>query len=94
MSIFKYPSLAGKISQRVQAEKRMALSAPYYPAVLDYEHPVREIKVTDIKSNVCTIYVLFHCRKRRDMWRVTKNGHPWKPAIGYSHIMAEIRKAR
>jgi hypothetical protein len=92
--IFKHPSLAGKESQRVQAEKRMSLPAPEYPPLLDYEKLVKQIVVEDFRTNQKNVWLLYHSRRRRDMYRVLCNGKAWAKSAGYSRIMAEIRKNR
>ena len=77
-----------------KARKRMALPPPEYPAPLDYTKPIKKISVKDFRNGEHHVFVLFHCRKRRDTWRVEVNGKEWKKVIGYSGIMAAIRKAR
>ena len=72
----------------------MALPAPDYLAILDYTKPVKEISVKDFRNGEHHVFTLFHCTKRRDMFRVEVNGKEWKKAIGYSALLAAIRKAR
>jgi hypothetical protein len=77
-----------------KASKRMSLPTPEYPYLLDYKKPIKEITVKDFRNGETNVLTLYHCRKRKDMWRVTINGLPWKDSIGYSNIMAAIRKSR
>ena len=77
-----------------KARKRMALPAPDYPAILVYTKPVKEISVKDFRNGEHNVFTLFHCAKRRDRFRVEVNGKEWKKAIGYSALLAAIRKAR
>jgi hypothetical protein len=75
-----------------KARKRMALPSPEYPALLDYENPVVEITIKLFRNGNFHTFTLFHCRKRKDMWRVVMDGKEWRKAIGYSALMASIRK--
>lgn len=72
----------------------MSLPAPEYPPLLDYEKLVKQIVVEDFRTNQKNVWLLYHSRRRRDMYRVLCNGKAWAKSAGYSRIMAEIRKNR
>ena len=77
-----------------KARKRMSLPAPEYPPILDYENPIKEITIKDFRTGEANTMTLYYSRRRRDMFRVLVNGKEWQKSIGYSRIMAAIRKSR
>ena len=84
----------GRKLHEAKARKRMELPQPDYPAALDYLRPIKEITIVDHRNGERHHFVLFYCPKRRDMWRVELDGKEWRKAIGYSALLAAIRKAR
>lgn len=86
-----------EISRRMveaKSRKRMEGPAPEYPALLPLNVPVKRILIEDFRSGTRHELVLFPSARRRDQFRVEVDGLPWKDSIGYSRIMAGMRKAR
>jgi hypothetical protein len=77
-----------------KARKRMALPPPEYPPIIDYGKLVKRITMEDFRDGSRHVFELFISKRRRDMWRVVLDGREWKAAIGYSYLMAAIRKSR
>lgn len=77
-----------------KARKRLADPPPDYPAPIDYTRPVKRITVEDLRTGRRNELTLFISTRRTDQFRVQVNGEPWKEAIGYSRLMAGLRKAR
>ena len=98
MKYFRNPSQAGKNSQKVQALRRMELPAPDYPPLVDYDQKQVEVLVeTFFGERVATkrVYALFYSRNnRRDRYRITLNGQPWRDPISWTSFLAELRKSR
>lgn len=77
-----------------KARKRMALPTPEYPPLIDYDKMVKRIIIEDFRDGSKHVFELYISKRRKDMFRVVLDGKEWKSAIGYSHIMSGIRKAR
>ena len=94
--IFKNPSLAGKISQKVQSERRIAGPAPDYPPVIDPETMAKRITVEAFwpdGSSQKHVIELYPCRRgRRDQYKAAKDGKPWRDKISLTRLCVELRK--
>jgi hypothetical protein len=98
MKYFRNPSAAGKRSQQVQAENRMAGPAPEYPPIFDPDQMYKRITVESfwldghVETKVIELYPVK--RGRRDQYRATLNGQPWHDKISLTQVFAELRKWR
>ena len=77
-----------------RARRRMAGPAPDYPPLWPLNVPVKRILIEDLRAGTRHELVLFPSARRRDQFRVEVDGLPWNESIGYSRIMAGLRKAR
>ena len=86
-----------EISRRMhaaKARKRRDLPAPDYPRPLPLDVPLKRITVEDFRLGTKHELRLYPSPARRDQFRVTVDGREWKQAIGYSRLLAGVRKAR
>ena len=86
-----------EISQRMHAAKarrRLNGPAPDYPTLLPLNMPIKKIIIEDFLRSSRHELLLFPSAKRCDQFRVEVDGKPWKDSIGYSRLLAGIRKAR
>ena len=86
-----------EISRRMhaaKARKRLAAPAPEYPPLLPLNVPVKRILIEDLRLGTRHELLLFPAARRRNQFRVEVDGLPWRDSIGYSRIMAGLRKAR
>lgn len=81
-------------SVRAKARKRLAAPPPDYIAAPDCSKPVRQLTITDLLTNESHTFTLFISAKRIDQYRVTVDGQPWKEKIGFSRILAALRKSQ
>lgn len=75
-----------------EARKRMAAPPPDYPVAPDCAKPVRQLVITDLLTNESHTFILFISPHRIDQFRVEVDGQPWKERIGWSRIMAAVRR--
>ena len=77
--------------QRGKAAARMARQAPdYLPELPDLR---RRIVIEDWDFSHKIHVLELHRTNRRDCYRVTVDGQPWKDRIGWSAILAGLRKS-
>lgn len=77
--------------QRGKAAARMARPAPeYLPDLPDLR---RRIVIEDWDFGHKIHVLELHRTNRRDCYRVTVDGAPWKDRIGWSAILAGLRKS-
>ena len=84
-------------SQNMVASKaRIRLSAPppEYHDCADTSSPVRRITVEDCIIGTSHTLTLYISPMRVDQFRVEVDGKPWKDRIGWSRILAGIRKSQ
>ena len=79
---------------KAKARKRMASPPPDYPALLDHSKPVRRLTVEDLTTGESHTFTLFISASRIDQFRCDVDGKPWKEQIGWSRLMASIRKSQ
>lgn len=77
-----------------KAHKRMSEPPPDYFNVPDYTKPVRQLVITDLLANESHTFTLFISPHRIDQYRVEVDGKPWKDRIGWSRIMAAVRRSQ
>jgi len=77
-----------------KARKRESGPAPDYPPMLRLDVPVKRIVIEDLRFGSRHELLLFISVHRRNSFRVEMDGKPWKDCIGYSRLLAGIRKAR
>ena len=86
-----------EISRRMtaaRARKRMGRPPPDYLPLPVLNVPVKRILIEDFQRGTRHELMLYPSARRRDQFRVEVDGLPWKASIGYSRIMAGLRKAR
>lgn len=71
--------------------KRMALTAPDYPA--DLPDLRREILIIDHDFGRREHRLTLYRTRRVDCYRVEVDGQPWSDSMGWSRILAGLRKA-
>ncbi len=81
-------------SLAAKARKRMAAPPPDYPIAPDYARPVRQLVITDLIANQSHTFTLFISPHRIDQYRVEVDGKPWKDRIGWSRILAAVRRSQ
>ena len=59
----------------------------------DCSKPVRRLTYEDLLTGVRHEFLLFTSPNRIDQFRVEINGKLWKEHIGWTHILAGLRKA-
>jgi len=74
-----------------KAEKRMVQPAPEYPAALPYLRRRIVIIDHDFGERIHTLDL--YRTNRRDCYRVVADGVEWKERIGWSRILAGLRKS-
>ena len=79
----------------VAAKDRRRLHAPppEYFDDPDYTQPVRRLLYEDLQTGAKHEFLLFISPHRIDQFRVLVNGKVWKERIGWSHVVAALRKA-
>lgn len=86
------------VSGKVQTQETHDLPfTPYNGPDIErfgYDEIIKEITIEDFEKKTTTVVTLYRSFRRKDMFNVYWNGVPWRPCIGYSHIMAAIRRAR
>jgi hypothetical protein len=98
MKYFRNPSSAGKASQKVQAESRMAGPAPEYPPILDPDSLFKRIMVESFWPNgdsLKTVIDLFPVnRGRRDQFKANLDGKLWRERVCLTQVFEWLRKRR
>lgn len=77
--------------RRSRDAARMAEPAPDYPVVLPDLR--RRIIIEDFDFGHRVHVLVLHKTDRIDCYRVTADGKPWKGRIGWSQILAGLRKS-
>ena len=88
-----HPKMRQKLAD-YRKRKGELVPPPDYPPALDYDKPVKEHTIKDFRTGKTHVFLLYYSRQRKDMYRVTYNGKLWNESIGYTHVLAAIRKAR
>ena len=86
-----------EISRRMhsaKARRRMALPPPEYPSHPPLDAPLKRITVEDFRLGTKHELTLYPSARRKDQFRVTVDGKAWKQSIGYSRLLAGLRKAK
>lgn len=81
-------------SVAAKARKRMAATPPDYPETPEHTRPVRQITISDLARNESHTFTMFISPQRVDQFRVEVDGKPWKDRIGWSRIVASIRRSQ
>lgn len=81
-------------SVAAKARKRMELPPPDYPVLMDHAKPVRQLVITDLITNESHTFTMFISPHRIDQWRVDVDGKSWKERIGWSRVLAALRKSQ
>jgi len=76
-----------------RARKRLAQPPPDYFDAPDCTKAVRRLLYEDFQTGRQHEFLLFISPKRIDQFRVTINGKLWKERIGWTHVLAGLRKA-
>lgn len=79
---------------KAKARKRIASLPPDYPALFDHSKPVRQLTIANLLTGESHTFTLFISPNRIDQFRVEIDGKPWKQQIGWSRIVAAIRKSQ
>lgn len=77
-----------------KARKRLAALPPEYPTTPPLGAPLKRITVEDFRLGTKHEITPYPSARRKDQFRVTVDGKAWKQSIGYSRLLAGIRKAR
>ncbi len=80
-------------SVKAKARKRLAEPPPEYWDRPDTSKPVRRLIYEDLLTNERHEFVLFISPHRIDQFRVELDGREWKQQIGWSRVLAGLRKA-
>lgn len=80
-------AVAARARKRIQSPPQDYFDAP------DYSKPVRKLVYTDLLSGASHEFVLYIHPQRIDQFRVILNGKVWRERIGWTHILAGLRKA-
>lgn len=76
-----------------KARRRLESDPPNYPPAIDFDRWVKQIVVRDGLSGETHVLTCFISKQRIDQYRVTVDGKPWKDRIGFSRLLAGLRKA-
>ncbi len=80
-------------SVAAKSRKRLHSPPPEYFDLPDYSKPVRKLLYTDLLTGESHEFVLFISPERIDQFRVELDGKPWKSRIGWTHVLAGLRKS-
>jgi len=80
-------------SVKAKERKRLASPSPDYFDAPDYTKAVRRLLYEDLQTGRKHEFMLFISPKRIDQFRVEINGKLWKERIGWTHVLAGLRKA-
>ena len=69
-----------------KARKRMARPAPDFLPLVDYAKPVAEIIIADRIGGRMVFLQLYQSPRRRDAFRVLRDGREWKRCIGSARM--------
>jgi len=76
-----------------KARNRIQEPPPEYFNDPDYSKPVRKLLYTDLLAGTTHEFVLYICPQRIDQFKVELDGKLWKERIGWTHVLAGLRKA-
>lgn len=68
------------------------IKVPTSNGPIDFNKPVRRLIYEDLKSGQKRQFDLYISPERTDQFKVLINGRVWKERIGWTHILAAIRK--
>lgn len=78
---------------RAKERNRSQSPPPDYFNAPDYTKAVRRLVYEDFLTGAKHEFLLFISPRRVDQFRVEINGKLWKERIGWTHVLAGLRKA-
>lgn len=76
-----------------RARRRLLAPPPDYPLCATPQQPVRKLIYEDMITGERHEFLLFISPDRVDQFRVMLDGKLWRERIGWTHILAGLRKA-